>query len=160
MKKLYIFLLLIFNLNFLFSEDYIIIDNKKISLDSTIEEIQNLFGIQNELSVIPFEYNSDWDTFCYKYESFTVYSSRITKMPYRIEVTNGNFVFNVNGFVIQSESSKTDVESMLQELKFVGKNDKHNELYLYNFPYLMEAGFAFDSNQKLKSIYISYAPMD
>lgn len=96
MKKFYILLLLIFNLNFLFSEDYIIIDNKKISLDSTIEEIQNLFGIQNELSVIPFEYNSDWDTFCYKYESFTVYSSRITKMPYGIEVTNGNFVFNVN----------------------------------------------------------------
>lgn len=59
MKKLYALLFFFINLNLLFSENYFEINSKKLSLDTSIIELQNLFGVQDELLVIPFEPNSD-----------------------------------------------------------------------------------------------------
>ena len=90
MKKSFIYILIFLNLSFFFADSYITINNQTISLDTSIKEIQGLFGIQKELDIIPFEQNPNWDTFCYKYADFTVYSSRITKLPFKIEIFSEN----------------------------------------------------------------------
>ena len=55
MKKSFIYILIFLNLSFLFADSYITINNQTISLDTSIKEIQGLFGIQKELDIIPFE---------------------------------------------------------------------------------------------------------
>ena len=48
MKKSFIYILIFLNLSFLFADSYITINNQTISLDTSIKEIQGLFGIQKE----------------------------------------------------------------------------------------------------------------
>ena len=50
MKKLYALLFFFINLNLLFSENYFEINSKKLSLDTSIIELQNLFGVQDEFN--------------------------------------------------------------------------------------------------------------
>ena len=56
MKKSFIYILIFLNLSFLFADSYITINNQSISLDTSIKEIQGLFGIQKELDIILFEF--------------------------------------------------------------------------------------------------------
>ena len=56
--------------------------------------------------VIPFEPNSDWDTICYKYETFTVYTSRVTKLPYKLEVFGNDFILNIDTIKIHKNFRK------------------------------------------------------
>ena len=161
MKRNFILIaLLVYSLFCLHAEDFIEVNNKKISLNHSIEQIQKEFGEQKELSFIPLENNSEWDTLCYKYDSFTVYSYRITKMPFKIEAFNKEFKISVDGCVIQNGSPKQEVESKLEKLEYIGKDKVSQEYYLYYLPDNIEAGFVFDINHKLISSYISYVPMD
>lgn len=159
-KKVFILLTFLFVCFLANAENYIEISGNKISLDDSVEEIQKRFGKEKEFSIIPFEYNSNWDTFCFKYESFIVYSARVTKMPFKIEVFDKDFEIHVDGFIVKSGSSKQVVESKLENIKYLGKDDESNEYYLYYLPDFMESGFVFDITHKLKSAYISYVPMD
>ena len=130
MKKSFIYILIFLNLSFLFADSYITINNQTISLDTSIKEIQGLFGIQKELDIIPFEQNPNWDTFCYKYADFTVYSSRITKLPFKIEIFSENQSLTVNDKKIVIGTSKKSVESIIGKISFDGM-DNNNPIYVY-----------------------------
>ena len=159
MKKSFIYILIFLNLSFLFADSYITINNQTISLDTSIKEIQGLFGIQKELDIIPFEQNPNWDTFCYKYADFTVYSSRITKLPFKIEIFSENQSLTVNDKKIVIGTSKKSVESIIGKISFDGM-DNNKPIYVYYLLDNKEVGFVFDENDNLKLAYLSYTPMD
>lgn len=156
MKKIILSLLiLISNLYVLFSETIIQINNRKIIFEEyKIENIIEVFGQPIKKSVIPFEYNSDWDTICYEYESLTVFTSRITKAPYKIEISGEPFSLNFNGKIINSGVSKSSIEELIGNLTLVKENT-----YFCEFQDFIDAYFIFENN-KLCSSLIEYTPMD
>ncbi|WP_288605191.1 hypothetical protein, partial [uncultured Treponema sp.] len=85
-KKLFILFLFILGFFSLYAEQSIEISGKIIHLEDSLEKIKEKFGSEEEYFEIPFEYNSDWDSVCYRYENFTVYTYRVTGMPYCIAV--------------------------------------------------------------------------
>lgn len=161
MKKLYALLFFFINLNLLFSENYFEINSKKLSLDTSIIELQNLFGVQDELLVIPFEPNSDWDTICYKYETFTVYTSRVTKLPYKLEVFGNDFILNIDTIKIHKNFRKQEIEVLLEKkLSFDYKDKNNNLIYILYLPDFIEVNFVFDGNEILQRLFLQYTPMD
>ena len=170
MKKLYALLFFFINLNLLFSENYFEINSKKLSLDTSIIELQNLFGVQDELLVIPFEPNSDWDTICYKYETFTVYTSRVTKLPYKLEVFGNDFILNIDTIKIHKNFRKQEIEALLRKqeieallekkLPFDYKDKNNNLIYILYLPDFIEVNFIFDENEILQRLFLQYTPMD
>ena len=148
-------------MNLLFSENYFEINSKKLSLDTSIIELQNLFGVQDELLVIPFEPNSDWDTICYKYETFTVYTFRVTKLPYKLEVFGNDFILNIDTIKIHKNFRKQEIEALLEKKLSFDYRDKNNNLiYIFYLPDFIEVNFVFDENEILQRLFLQYTPMD
>ena len=93
MKKLFFFLITIFCIFSVYSEAKVRINDydRLIEIDDKIEDLLGCLGEPNEISCTPFDANHDWDTLCYKYNDFWLYSYRAAKSVYRISVNNQDF---------------------------------------------------------------------
>ena len=160
-KKLFILFLFILGFFSLYAEQSIEISGKIIHLEDSLEKIKEKFGSEEEYFEIPFEYNSDWDSVCYRYENFTVYTYRVTEMPYCIAVFGNDFVLDINNEKINGNSKKQEIESLLgEELEFDYKDKNNNLSYIHYLPDFIEVAFVFDENEVLQKFCLQYVPMD
>lgn len=160
-KNIFAFILFIFEFSLLNAEQSIEISGKTIHLEDSLVKIKEEFGHEKEYFEIPFEYNSEWDSLCYRYENFTVYTYRVTEMPYCIVVFGNDFVLDINNKKITCKLKKQEIESILGEkLEFDYKDKNNNYIYIHYLPDFIEIDFVFDENEVLQKFCLQYVPMD
>ena len=97
----------------------------------------------------------------HRYENFTVYTYRVTGMPYCIAVFGNDFVLDINSKKINANSKKQEIESILgEELEFDYKDKNNNLSYIHYLPDFIEVAFVFDENEVLQKFCLQYVPMD
>lgn len=159
MKKLFFFLITIFCIFSVYSEAKVRISDyeRLIEIDDKIEDLLGCLGEPNEISCTPFDANHDWDTLCYKYNDFWLYSYRAAKSVYRISVNNQDFDVLVQNNTITYGELKNQIEEKIGKGTFLLKNDKGYNVFLYSFADFLELHLFYDEDNKLSGMLLGYS---
>ena len=150
MKKRCIFYILILISYIAFCDE----NNIELQLSIPITEAMEILGKPQNTSIDEFSYNHDFDMICYEYESFEIYSYRVSQAISKIRTSSKNLVLNIDEKKIFCGLTKLEIDSLFKEGTLDGKDSYGNKYYYYPLSKLREFDVLYnESNIAIEIIY-------
>ena len=149
-KKWCTYIILILVCCKLFCED----NSIELKLNIPISDVIDMLGEPQNISIEEFSYNHDFDMICFKYDSFEIYTYRVSQVISKIKAFSNKVVLDMDEKKIACGFTKSEIDSLFNEGTLDGEDKCGNKYYYYPLTKLREFDVLYNElNIAIEIIY-------